>query len=76
MLQTMHAALNGLLYLIGHAQPPEVLPLQRQGMVAALMTQIPMAVIQGGDTMGLRDHKEKRSLVSPLGVDHKYKALR
>ena len=58
MFQAMQTGLNGLLHLIGHAWPPGMLLQQRQGMVMTLMTHIPMAPIQGGNTMGLRDHKE------------------
>ena len=58
MLQAMCTGLNGLLHLIGHAWPPQMLPQQGQGTVMSLMTHIPMAPIRGSDMMGLRDHEE------------------
>ena len=72
-LQTMCTGINGLLHLIGHAWPTKVLLQQGQSVVMSLMTCIHMAPFQGGNMMGLRTTKSRRSSVSPFGVEHKYK---
>ena len=59
MLQAMHTGPDRLLHLVGHTWPPEVLPQQRQGMVTSLMNCMSVVPIQGGNMMGLGDHKEQ-----------------
>ena len=75
LLQAMCSGLYRLLHLIGLAWPPEMLLQIRQGMVASLMTHILVTPIQGGDPMGPGTTKSRKSLVSPLDVEHRYKAL-
>ena len=70
----MHTGLNTLLHLIGHAWPPEMLPQQRQGMVMSLMTCISMTPIQDATQWAFGTVKSRRSSVSPLGLECRYKA--
>ena len=67
--------LNRLLHLIGHAWPPEVLPQQGQSMVTSLMNLHPYRhPFKAATQWALGTTKCRRSSVSPLGIEHRYKA--